>query len=936
MVAQVKKEISINAKLVYALETDQRMLQINRDGAKGFQTLVEGGVANIGTHYHLAEPEKFKAALEAILIATQSSYAKNLDFKLYLRSIVDADEYREWQDVYTPTTVEGPKQSSQKKLSPKLKLRVEAVKSLKNNSGSRGAKEPERNEQVEEWDVLVGLRQNVAKHKHVLLIGKPGSGKSTSLERLLWEEADTALKTSAVKIPVLVKLRRCTSTLEHLIQDFFNCHQLPLKVTDIEHLLQQGKLFLLLDGLNELPEAFRTEVANFRDRNRKTTPMIVSTRALSTGGTLGIIQTLKMLPLTELQMQEFVNGYLGKEGNRLFHQLKGDRLRKFAETPLLLWMLCRVFALNGKVPANLGLAFREFTQLYDQQLQADAPAKSRDQWFKLLRHLAFALMQDKDPVKFRLSMPREEAEALLTDCLQQEGRNHSREFAERWLQDLMAYHLLQPVKQPNFEEHIEFRHQLIQEYYAAEYLLRLLPGLSDEELKRDYLNYLKWTETLKMVVLLLETEESLERIVRLARKVDVLLEEDLLMSIRPDIFKNSDVFNQSLSREHSTLADLMLYPEGASLPDILDLNKALSRAIENAYSSFDNTLPESDDVEDTSIYSDLVEKIKSFQGFQPFKRHNQAINRGALDLIGELVKILTQARPGSRIRFNSLIEDLDSYDVTKRRLAVHKISSNKTYINLLVSSGLVERLIYCLNDINILVKEHTRSTLKRIDKPEPFIKLIEYSDTLVRRTALEELGRFRSKRVTQILVELVDKGDFLARRFAALGLIGSVLIYSPRNNFDRWRTPQQFVIKPSSDSALSYPPIYSIVGWLALLQDPHADIRVEAIKLWEKYPLSVAVPVLISMLQDHEKYHDWGEDRRKEYVCDVAQKILLDICEKHTIQEIESYLSYLKQILPYAVGNIGFSSTDGFTKVYRVISQIQSRCLYYDYDFYKN
>ncbi len=465
------------------------------------------------------------------LVAKQSE----IDFEPYLQSILDDEDYREWQDVYTPTTVEGRKRSPQPKFSPRLKLRVETVKPPK--------KEQEQQEQVEQWDVLVGLRNYAA--DHVLLIGKPGSGKSTSLERLLWEEADNALNTPNAKIPVLVKLRRCTSTIEELIRDFLCRHQLPLEIAEIEELLRQGKLLLLLDGLNELPESFRTDIANFRDRYRRTTPMIVSTRDLSVGGNLSITKTLKMLPLTESQMQEFVQGYLGEEGNRLFQQLKSDRLRKFAETPLLLWMLCWVFdkeyecaqeeGRTPKLPENLGLAFREFTQIYDKKIQADAPANSKDKWSKLLRHLAFALMHDKQPIDFRLSMPREEAENLLTDCLQQEGRTNPRDCAERWLKDLLDYHLIQPVIQPNFEEHIEFRHQLIQEYYAAEYLLRLLPELSDGELKQKYLNYLKWTEPISLMLALADKEAQALRVVELALDwVDLMLGTRLAGEVKPE------------------------------------------------------------------------------------------------------------------------------------------------------------------------------------------------------------------------------------------------------------------------------------------------------------------------------------------------------------------------------------------------------------------
>jgi HEAT repeat protein len=444
-----------------------------------------------------------------------------INFQPYLQSILDDEDYREWQDLYTPTTVEDRKRSPQPKFSSRLKLRVETVKPPQENRSGTPEAEPNQQEQVEPWDVLAGLRNYAS--DHVLLIGKPGSGKSTSLERLLWEEASNALNTPNAKIPVLVKLRRCTSIIEELIRDFLNRHQLPLDVAEIEKLLRQGKFLLLLDGLNELPESFKTDIANFRDRYRRTTPMIFSTRELSVGGNLGITKTLKMLPLTELQMQEFVQGYLGEEGNRLFQQLKGDRLRKFAETPLLLWMLCRVFAQNGQVPANLGLAFREFTQLHEQDIQADAPADSRDKWSKLLRHLAFALMHDKQPTDFRLSMPREEAENLLTDCLQQEGRANSRDCAERWLKDLLKYHLIQSVIQPTFEEHIEFRHQLIQEYYAAEYLLRILPELSDEQLKRDHLNYLKWREPVALMLVLVDKEAQAVQVVQLALDVDWML-----------------------------------------------------------------------------------------------------------------------------------------------------------------------------------------------------------------------------------------------------------------------------------------------------------------------------------------------------------------------------------------------------------------------------
>jgi hypothetical protein len=84
LMAHVEAAIAADPELQAALQANLQMLQLNREDSKGFQTLVEqGGIANIGDHYHISDPEKLQAALLGVLQKLQKIYqpvgiAKNL------------------------------------------------------------------------------------------------------------------------------------------------------------------------------------------------------------------------------------------------------------------------------------------------------------------------------------------------------------------------------------------------------------------------------------------------------------------------------------------------------------------------------------------------------------------------------------------------------------------------------------------------------------------------------------------------------------------------------------------------------------------------------------------------------------------------------------------------------------------------------------------
>ncbi len=308
-------------------------------------------------------------------------------------------------------------------------------------------------------------------------------------------------------------MRYWQGSISQLILNALNRHELAVTAEQLDAVLTNA--LILFDGVNELPsEEARTELIAFR-RNHPQIPMIFTTRDLGLAGDLGIERKLEMLPLTEAQMQAFVRTYIPAQAEAMLRQLK-DRLRELGQTPLLLWMLCSLFQQTQTIPQNLGEVFRAFTQSYERRLKQDVVVESdRRLWPELLKRLAARMMQGKKPTELRVAIAPTEIYEVFADSLQTADPLAPRQA----LDDLLKHHLLQ-----RNGELVEFRHQLIQEYYAAEYLLERLPTLTDEQLKRDYLNLLKWTELIALMLALVNEEAQALRVVRLAMDdVDLML-----------------------------------------------------------------------------------------------------------------------------------------------------------------------------------------------------------------------------------------------------------------------------------------------------------------------------------------------------------------------------------------------------------------------------
>jgi len=850
--------------------------------------------------------------------------ATPVDFRKYLQFLVES--YKKQQDIYTLTDlqveveVEIPPEDSSQPRSPENK--------------------PET--KIERLEVLAGLRKYV-QQGNVLLVGKPGSGKSTVLQRFRWELAREALKDRDRQIPVLVQLRSDRSILEAICAEFRQA-KLRVRLEEVDDLLLERKLLLLLDGLDEMPSQQRRQDLHLFHDDNPDTPMIFTTRDLVLGGSLGIEKQLEMCALTEAQIREFVHKQLPQHGDLLLRQLR-DRLREIAETPLLLEMMCKVFKNSGKIPQSKGELFQEFDRQYEE-FKGGASVSEDFRHFKseVLQQLAFVMLQgdSQRPTDGWVAISRDRAEGILEGWLRHRRVVDAPTKAKEWLEDLLEHHLLQVAAKP---EEIEFHHPLFQEYYAGRALLKLFDekhpdAMDDQRLQHFYLNYFKWTEPLAFMLSLLREEVQAVRVVRLALDVDLMLGARLAGEVQREFQKRTVGLVDGLDVPGWLKVELLgVTRSDEAIPGLLklvedsdsDVGWRAAYALGNIgdYRAIPGLLKLLEDSKSSvrRMAADALGKIgddRAIPGLLKLLEDSKSSVRksaaGALGNIGD-----DRAIP----RLLKLVEDSDADVRGMAADALGKIGDDRAI------PGLLKLLEHSHSD----VRKNAVDALGKIgdDKAIPgLLKLVGHSHSDVRKNAVDALGKIGSEAAIPGLLKFVNDSDSNVSKNAAdaLGKIGSgvaipgLLKLVENSNSNVSKNAAEALGKIGSTEA--------IPGLLKLVENSDYDVRKNAAYALGKIVSEVAIPlaedsdsIVPSMSVDAlDKIgseaaipellklveHSDSSVRRN------AADALGEIAKQHT-EEVTAHLPHLLTLIPSKSGK----------EVYHLILAIQAACKYYNY-----
>lgn len=215
-------------------------------------------------------------------------------------------------------------------------------------------------------EALVSVAGALTTHLHVQISGKPGSGKTTLLKWAALQCQQGVLH--ADLIPVLVRLG-------HYVGDgrsspefsLLSCIQQELRSSGIsdlnlvETLVQESRLFLLIDELDEIPASCRgqvtREICKFFDHFYKTRAIIVS--RLAQGLEFPQFINFELADLNDEQIQRLVRNWFEvfnqdsrHRAESLIQQLKASenqRIYELAQVPLFLNRICQIFQVKEQL-----------------------------------------------------------------------------------------------------------------------------------------------------------------------------------------------------------------------------------------------------------------------------------------------------------------------------------------------------------------------------------------------------------------------------------------------------------------------------------------------------------------------------------------------------------------------------------------------------------
>lgn len=332
---------------------------------------------------------------------------------------------------------------------------------------------------------------DVANEKQYLMVlGGPGAGKSTFLRKLGLEALRTFHYEQAAyhhrNIPVLLELKRFESDeidITALIAEEFGHCGFPAPLEFVQQALKQGKLLIVLDGLDEVPtENLDNVICTIQDfvdqydQNR----FIASCRTAAYHGGFTRFSDVGMADFDNEQIKQFINNWFSSEHDteratskkcwEILQEPKNKAAKELAHTPLLLTFLCLVYDRSQRFPTNRSSLYQRALRILLEEWAAEKRIDRDEIYEGLSIELEESLLSEIAYAGFiadQLFFSRRELTAQIKDFLASNLNVPKTLDGEAVLQ---AIEVQQGILVERAEDAYSFSHLTLQEYLAAQCL----------------------------------------------------------------------------------------------------------------------------------------------------------------------------------------------------------------------------------------------------------------------------------------------------------------------------------------------------------------------------------------------------------------------------------------------------------------------------------
>ena len=477
-------------------------------------------------------------------------------------------------------------------------------------------------ELFQQWIVGIQLVENYTK---IRILGNPGTGKTTFLQHLALQ-CNRGLF-MANRVPIFITLKSFVeesketgevSLLNYIRSEFLTSN--IINPSTIDNLLCEGRVLLLLDGLDEVltidTNAVYQEINRFTEKYHKNLFIITCRTAGKIHNLNGFID-VEIAPFTSEQITEFSQKWFStliKNPTEDTHQqavqfiqlldlTKNLRFRQLAATPLFLHLACWIFVHQGQFPGSesefykqcLDLLLGKWDEIRGVQRDSINPELALPQKLKLLSEIAIKTFE-----RGEYFFEKRTIEEYISDYLYQlsDAPIDSEELQLASEDILKAIALQHGLLTERSRGIFSFSHLAFHEYFTARNIIMNSYLKSLEEALEELINHVlepRWREIFLLTAVMLRKADLL--VILMKQQIDDLvlgdryLQEFLILSHQSSLTFSLQSVNWNFTAEQREVLE-NYHEVNQLLRDCLNSNSEITITVREKIENELLSLPE--------------------------------------------------------------------------------------------------------------------------------------------------------------------------------------------------------------------------------------------------------------------------------------------------------------------------------------------------------